>query len=69
MNESKIIGSLLPSLDEFQEIQNRIRSKYNLPNIEPGNKLEDFIFTEIPYKDIYQDIYAELQNLLPLPTR
>jgi hypothetical protein len=73
MLESKLLGTLLPSLPDFIPILHAIREKYNLPEISPDDDpiTEIYLGNEIvPLEEFRNDIESLiLENLSFLPPK
>jgi hypothetical protein len=60
MKVSKILGALLPTIDEYKPILKTLRTKYNLPEISPDDEPIKEIYLDdqiIPLEDFHQEIY------------
>ncbi|MGA2504019.1 MAG: hypothetical protein ABSG01_08000 [Anaerolineales bacterium] len=75
MQESKLLGTLLPSLPEFASILDTIREKYNLREISPNDEpiTEIYLGDEIiPFEVFRKDIESLVRknlNFLPITCR
>lgn len=66
MREDKLFGKLLPSHPDLLPILQRIREKYNIPEIAPGDETLAEILgaeNEIDLEALHQDIESELRKI------